>query len=64
MGSKDSRPKAQALLEIKLLDFLYGEWGVKRELLATPTITIPAGTQVSIQLQENVSFSHEPTLTK
>ena len=28
MGSKDSRAKAQAPLEIKLLDFLYGEWGV------------------------------------
>jgi hypothetical protein len=27
MGSKDSRPQAQASLEIKLLDFLYGEWG-------------------------------------
>ena len=27
MGSKDSRPKAQALPEIQLLDFLYGEWG-------------------------------------
>src|SRR5438105_4457899 len=30
MGSKYSRPKAQAPLEIKLLDFLYGEWGVER----------------------------------
>jgi type IV secretion system protein VirB10 len=37
---------------------------LKRELLATPTITIPSGTEVSIQLQENVSFSKEPTLTK
>src|SRR6266850_1717463 len=27
MGSKYSRPKAQTPLEIKLLDFLYGEWG-------------------------------------
>ena len=27
MGLKDSRPKAQASLEIQLLDFLYGEWG-------------------------------------
>jgi hypothetical protein len=29
MGLKDSRPKAQASLEIQLLDFLYGEWGVE-----------------------------------
>ena len=28
MGSKYSRLKTQAPLEIKLLDFLYGEWGV------------------------------------
>jgi hypothetical protein len=27
MGLKPHRPKAQAPLEIKLLDFLYGEWG-------------------------------------
>jgi hypothetical protein len=28
MSSKYSRPLAQAPLEIQLLDFLYGEWGV------------------------------------
>ena len=31
MGLKDSRPKAQAYLEIQLLDFLYGEWGASEE---------------------------------
>src|SRR5215475_8245399 len=31
MGLKYSRPKAQDSLEIKLLDFLYGEWGVHRQ---------------------------------
>ena len=31
MGLKDSRPKAQASLEIQLLDFLYGEWGASEE---------------------------------
>jgi hypothetical protein len=31
MASKDSRPKTQAPSEIKLLDFLYGEWGDQRK---------------------------------
>src|SRR2546429_7354401 len=36
MGSKYSRPKAQAPLEIQLLDFLYGEWrGFSSKLVKT-----------------------------
>jgi hypothetical protein len=31
MGLKDRRPKAQASLEIQLLDFLYSEWGVEKD---------------------------------
>src|SRR5262245_13809272 len=34
MGLKHSRPKAQDSLEIKLLDFLYGEWGAYDQAIA------------------------------
>jgi hypothetical protein len=42
MGLKHHRPKAQAPLEIQLLDFLYGEWGDKSPLHGY-LINVPSG---------------------
>ncbi len=41
-----------------------GQSIVQRELQVSPTITIAAGTEVAVQLQENLSFTQPPTLVK
>jgi len=41
-----------------------GQSIVQRELQVSPTITIKAGTEVAVQLQENISFTQPPTPVK
>jgi len=61
MGSKYSRPKAQAPLEIKLLDFLYGEWGDKNTFgqLLTYGVEIHGETLQKILQDRGVYDGHE-----
>ena len=69
MGLKDSRPKAQASLEIQLLDFLYGEWGeyvkkykkleqeAEKRLLRTSRVSMLAAYNNVIEWRHQ--FAHE-----